>query len=310
VDWWRKTRHIRAHRGIALDGADWKRIVAGFLLQSPWGMLSFYGNFCVAGFHTKSHVCDGGKMKPIIALACVAICVFAGCAYRAGVKQETLSTDYRGEIKYSAEDISPERAEWGILVYRLSRTIGPGCESQKMVQDYQAYVPYKIAPEMGNFVQGMTSLIILPVTLPLFALSGAEGRVLGEHLKVIANDLNIFQATPPDEAYLFNTPVQRKPLGEPRQTGWQPVKEDGTKRLEKTRVELRIDSLRFAAGEVTDEKGVVTFDIRKVIGNVSIPEGESFADVPAQLVVKGAAPSENLATIQMTTRISRKPPAP
>jgi hypothetical protein len=248
-------------------------------------------------------------MKPIIALACVAVCAFTGCAYNVGVEQETLSTEYRGEVKYSADDISLERAEWGIVVYRLGRTIGPGCESQKQVQDYDAYVPYKLGPEAGNFMQGLVSAIMLPVTLPLYALSGAESRVLGEHMKMIGNDLNIFHASPPDETYLFNTPVKRKAMGEPRQTGWQPVKEDSTRPLEKTRVELRIDSLRFAAEETTDEKGVVTFDMRKAAGGASIPEGESFVDVPGQLIIKGAAASENLTAIQVTIRIPRKPPA-
>jgi len=247
-------------------------------------------------------------MKPIIVFACVAICVFTGCAYKAGVEQQTLSTEYRGDIKYAAEDVSAERAEWGIAVFRLSRTVGPGCESQRTVQDYQTYVPYKFLPEMGNFAQGLTSLIILPVTLPLFALSGADSSILGEHLRVIGNDLNIFQATPPDEAYLFNTPVRRVPFGGPRPTGWQPVKEDSTQPLEKARVELRIDSLRFAAGGTADENGVVTFDVRKVAGDVNIPEGESFADVPAQLVVRSATSSETVATLQQTIRVSRKPP--
>lgn len=161
----------------------------------------------------------------------------------------------------------------------------------------------------GIFLQGLTSLIILPVTLPLFAMSGADSRILGEHVKVIGNDLNVFKASPPDEAYLFNTPVRRTPLGDPRPTGWQPVKDSTSGPLEKARVELRIDSLRFSTEETADENGVVTFDLRNVAGNVSIPEGESFADVPAQLIVRGATPSENPPTIQVKVRIARKPPA-
>jgi hypothetical protein len=248
-------------------------------------------------------------MRLPIALACLACCVFAGCAYKAGVGQETLNTEYQGDIKYSADDMSAERAEWGIAVFRINRTIGPGCESRSTVQEYEKYVPYKIGAETGNFFKGVASIIMMPITLPLFALSGSEGRILGDHLKQIGNNLNVFQAAPPNEEYLFNTPVKEKPIGK-RQTAWRPVSEASITPMASTRVELRIDSLSVLKSGQTDDRGVVVFDIRSAAEQVKIPEGENFAEVSVQLVIRGAGTAENLPTINITIRMPRKPLAP
>ena len=249
-------------------------------------------------------------MRVFIALGCMAACVLAGCSYKAGLEQTTVSTEYRGAIKYTAEDISQEKAEWGVVVFRLNKIIGTGCEASKTVQQNERVVPYRLGVESGNFVQGLASTVMLPITLPLFALSGSEGKVLGDHLKTIGNNLNIFQATPPEDTYLLNEPVALKPIGGPRQTGWQPVTEERIFPVEKARVELRIDSLRFGAEEATDENGVVSFDIRGVAGAVAIPEGEGVAEVAAQLIVKDASTSGDLAVIPTTVRIPRRSPAP
>ena len=245
-------------------------------------------------------------MKSLVALTCVVGLCAAGCAFRAGAEQETLSVEYRGDIKYSAEDMSEERAEWGMLEYRIIRTIGEGCESQRLVQDYDTRVPYKLGTECGNFMQGVVSMILLPVTVPLVTLSGTDAKILGEHFKQIGHNLNIFLATPPDDAYLFNTPARRKPIGEPRESGWTPVRETLAMPLQNARVEIRIDALGHSGSGTTDEKGVVAFDVSKVARDVRTHEGEDFAEVAVQLLIKDVLGRDEAPVIKVTSRIYRQ----
>lgn len=246
-------------------------------------------------------------MRLPVMLMCVFAACAAGCAFKAGAEQETLKTTYRGEIKYSAEDVSEERAEWGVLEYRISRAVGAGCERRRTVQDYDTCVPYRPGVECGNFIQGVVSCALLPVTVPLFALSGSEPKILGDHFKQIGHNLNIFLATPPDDAYLFTTPVRRKAAGEPRESGWEPVAETRTMPLKNARVEIRIDALGFASYGVTGEDGTVSFDMGSAAGEVRIQEGRSFAEVAVQLIIKDESAEGGAPVIGAVSRVYRRP---
>lgn len=246
-------------------------------------------------------------MKPLIALACITALCAAGCSYKAGTEQEILKVEYRGDIRYTADDISEERAEWNVLEYRLSRTVGEGCERRRTVQDYDTYVPYRLGTECGNLMQGLISTALLPVTVPLFALSGSEARILGDHIKQIGHNLNIFLATPPDDAYLFNTPLEHKPIGEPRESGWAPITTMRNMPLKNTRVEARIDALGFAASGVTDDRGIVSFDVSGITGDIRIPEGANYTEVAVRILVKDVPGTP---VIGVTSRIYQKPASP
>lgn len=219
-------------------------------------------------------------MKALIAFAIAAVCVCGGCSYKAGTETQALSTEYRGAVKYMADDISQERAEWGIVSFRVSRMVGAGCESRSRVQDYQTYVPYRFDTEMGNFMQGLVSAVLLPITLPLFAMSGSDDEILNEHFRQIGNNLDVFQATPPDDKYLFTTAVKRRPLGAPREGAWDAVTDTTTLPLAGARVEMTIDSLRFDAEETTNDDGVVNFDV---------PQGGGFRDGSRGPGIRGGA---------------------
>ena len=215
-------------------------------------------------------------MKFFFFCAITATALSVGCAYNAGEEQVVASTIYDSEPELVVRDESMIRAERGVVVLAVENLYKKGSPYHETVQKVSRRVPYHLGTAIGNFGTGIVSAVLIPISLPIFSLSGMPARVYWKHLDTTAHNLNIAKANPPDESYAFQTPVQTSPVGEISRSEQKELERDVVVALANTKVVVTIEDprIRFSETLVADDGGRVLIDVREQAGRIELPQGE------------------------------------
>jgi len=215
-------------------------------------------------------------LKFLVLCAIFAAALSAGCAYTAGEKEVVVGKIYDSEPELRARDVSAARAEWGVIALVVEQYYTKGSPCRESLQKVREYVPYHAGHAMGNLGQGMISICLVPISLPVFALSGMPAEVYWEHLNTILHNLDVIRANPPDEAYAFRTPVKARTLGEVVYSEQKTLEDDVIIPLSNSDVSVEIDEprIKYSGTVTTDEKGELVINLKEKVKGIELPPGK------------------------------------
>ncbi len=202
----------------------------------------------------------------------------AGCASNLGEKQVVAKKVYESAPEIRLRDITSVRAQNLTVVLAAERIYKKGSPYHESLETVKEYVPYRFGHALGNFGTGVVGAALIPISLPVFALSGMPAKVYRDHLNTVIHNLNIAKANPPHDSYAFKTPVLQKPTGETSLSPQKILEEDYAEPLAETQASITVTDPNTGNSETvtttSNAKGEFVVDLSKYAARFRAPTGK------------------------------------
>ena len=202
--------------------------------------------------------------------------VSVGCSYNMGERQVAVERVFESEPQLILNDITDMMARKNTIAIEIKKSYGPEATYRESLQPVREIVPYHFGREMGNFCSGIISTVMIPISLPVFAMSGMPSQDYWKHLGITSHNLNFLQASPDDPAVAFRTPAEQYPAGDMVWSETKTLNEPYTAPLINGQIAVEI----FASGKkatlntATNAKGELVIDLATLADKLALPAGD------------------------------------